>query len=1340
MNITQTEARLAKSAYDWLRISPFPTLITLFFVASWDAGESICSLFLSNDACWYTYGDYFDFCLGVLVSGLWHLTLLKYANNTESGFVRGHGQNALTLAGVRTGVAFLGVALAGFLQDFGSVLIVLTIFILFVLWVSGLSAGAKLGDQIKDILKAPASQPRAEADGSNAVHNLDETTLGKILEDLQSDDDVAVLAALDKLASSAPLPESDVKKAVLKEIELLAAGDDNKDVRIDAQGALNHLREESPAVRTAQIAGVIPGDDKRNPKEVLDEIFQNLKTGDETLILRSLASLKSLSYSSEAIRLQLEALALKSGNTEIRDEALAVLDSPANRAVQKQLTSNQLDRGLRYVLLHEINGWIKNNLIEKQNAEVIRRRYDFDFERAPQPKPTAAAVQPAAAAPQAAAASVNEQAAAPPQNQPSAPPEPRPSLLQTLTSEASIKIYLYLGAFFVIAAAAILGAVVPELRLPILIIGTFIFGGLAIVIKKRLPQPSFALFIVFSFLLPITANSIEETLRQAFNFTSDFTDAYWALVFILMAIVWVGSTWLYESRLFPLTAFGSLILASFRLGDLFEADSAYYALLMGLTALAGLAGTWLLKKWRDAQFALPLFIAAHILQMINLAVSLGIFGIDTFEPSSQNLLNLVILAAWVLGTVFYFASEGLYPFFAFPWLAAATSIPMPWLAATAFDLESLGSAILLFIWGAILAVVSEPALRLEKIKKYGLPVLLASMPSLALGILTGFVHETWLGLVIALATAVLFSILHLLQSRWWLWSLALLNTAIAYFAFFQLEFIQPFDIFLGYQLAGAVILFLLPDLLLTKDWALNLAWRLPLRVGGAIFLFIASFALFPQENSASIAVSYAILAVFCIAYALAYRNHYLAYLPAAYLPLAVIYALDAFNIDAWLPALAALAALYYLAGAALRSKAAWGVMLRNSGMALGALLSFAALSLTKESGGWYALVMGLLFIAETYLRRSGWFEIGAPVLFTAGIYLILNDLKVEQATYHLLAYSLVWLLADLLAHLTFRNPRPLSIVVRLVGGVLAAANYALLFAETDAWNPVIGFGLYTLLFLTISLIYRQPVLFYAFSLTLPLFTAFLFRAFNVTQWIHPVIVVAGLYYAAGYLLRRRETAKGWEAPLLNSGLGLGVIVSFGALALGGVDASIPVAVAATLWAVEAFAKRNAWLAFPANGLYLLAYFIILFELNVDEPQFFSVGTAMFGLIQHYLLVRAQSKTGAFTMGMFSQFVLLGTTYIQMVDRGSLIYFFLLFAESLVVLVYGIVIRSRSLTFFPIGFVALGVVTVVYSALKDIGTIFVIGCTGIVLLTLGVVAVLLRERIAKLGERLSDWKA
>ena len=195
-------------------------------------------------------------------------------------------------------------------------------------------------------------------------------------------------------------------------------------------------------------------------------------------------------------------------------------------------------------------------------------------------------------------------------------------------------------------------------------------------------------------------------------------------------------------------------------------------------------------------------------------------------------------------------------------------------------------------------------------------------------------------------------------------------------------------------------------------------------------------------------------------------------------------------------------------------------------MTLGAIISFSALLLFKEFGGWYALVIGLLFVAEMYFSRSGWFEIGAPVLFTVGAFLILRDFNVDESAYHLLAYSLVWLISDLLAYLTFPNPRPLSLLVRGVGAFLVLINYGFLFFENDNSIAVIGFGIYTLLFLTISLLYRRPILFYAFTLSLPLFVTFVFREFDVTKWIHPVIILAVLYYAAGYFLRAVEAGPG----------------------------------------------------------------------------------------------------------------------------------------------------------------------------------------------------------------------
>ncbi len=1079
----------------------------------------------------------------------------------------------------------------------------------------------------------------------------------------------------------------------------------------------------------------MPENESRKPEDILNEIFTSLKSNDDVAVIHAIGALTEVNFSSEAVRNQLEKLSTQSENKDIRMAALSALSLPAQRNVRGR--ANKLQRGDRYVILQEINEWEKGGLLEKENAEVIRRRYDFDF--APPTPPAPATTQ---------AASVNAEANAPAEGKQTAnraerrePEAPRPTLLQTLTSEASIKVYLYLGAFFVIAAAAILGAAIPELRLPILILGTLIFGGLAVAIKKRLPQPSFALFIVFSFLLPITANSIEETLRQALNISNAFSAGYWVFVFFIMAVVWSGATWLYESRLFSVTAFGSLLLAALRVGNVFEAEAEFFTAMSGLTAVAGLAGYWLLKKWKDAKFALPLFLAVQGAQGIILLVSISIFGINTFEITNTSpLWHLGTFVTWGLAFVFYVLSNILLPFLFFPWLAVGTLIPMPWFLAAAFDLESFGSTLLLLFWGAMLAVTSELTHRIERTQKYSLPALLASMPTLALAVITGFANSTAMGMTAAFGAAVFYTALHLLRTRWWLWSLALLNFIIAYFAFFELEFIQKLDIFFGFYTLLLSILFLLPDLFLKKDFRANIEWRMPPRIAGALFTLFTSIAICFHDESGLVAICFAVYTLFFAAYALAQRRAIFGYLPAAYLPLTILFALDHFNVDAWLPALTGLAVFYFIIGAAIRARESWAKVFRYSGLVLGVLLSFTALIQQKEFGGWYALVIGLLFIAEMYLSRSGWFEVGAPVLFTLGASLILQDFNVFEASYHLLTFSLIWLLSDLLAHFAFPNPRPLAWGVRGIGGILALVNYLVLFGESDASTAAFGFAIYTLLFLIISLLYRQPKLFYAFTLTLPLFAAFLFRSFELLKWIHPVMAIAVMYYAAGFFLRLIKRAAGWDLSLLYSGLGLGVVVSLGAPATGGIDAAIPVAAAATLFAVEAFAKKNVWLAFPANGFYLLAYFIILFELNVDEPQFFSMGAALLGLVQHYLLVRAGSKTGAFVMGMLSQFVLLGTTYLEMVNRNELIYFVVLFFQSLAVLVYGLVIRSRSLTFFPIGFVVLGVVTVVYSALKGRATIFLIGCTGILLLMLGVFAVLLRERIAKLSERMSDWKA
>jgi hypothetical protein len=512
---------------------------------------------------------------------------------------------------------------------------------------------------------------------------------------------------------------------------------------------------------------------------------------------------------------------------------------------------------------------------------------------------------------------------------------------------------------------------------------------------------------------------------------------------------------------------------------------------------------------------------------------------------------------------------------------------------------------------------------------------------------------------------------------------------------------------------------------------------------GALTTFAASLILVMEGNVARAAICFGIFTVFFSIYTFVQRKANYSYIPAAYLPLTVIYLLEYFNIDGWLPALTGLAIIYFVAGFAVRAKSDWSFMLRNSSLTLGILVTFAAVINFEKTGGYYALVFGLIYNAEMFLRCDGRFEVGAPVLFNAGTFLILQDLGIEDIQYHLLVASLLWLGFDLTFHRTFKEARPLKWFVRGIGSILALANGLYLFYDgilIDALPAAICFGIYSLFFLIYGLFYREPKLGYAFTVSLPLFAFFLFRDLGFDKWLFPVIAVAISYYAIGYFMRRAKKATGWDVTLLFSGLGLGIFISFLAPFQGGLDSSLPVALAATLWAVEAFARSNVWLGFPTNALYLLAYFMILIELKVDEPQYFSMGAAILGMIMHYLLTRTGSRTGAFITGMVSQLVLLGTTYIQMLDTERLIFFIVLFFQSLAVMTYGLVIRSRSLVFTPIVFSVLGVITVIYSALKGISTVVLIGCTGIILLTLGILAVLMRERITKLGERLSGWQA
>jgi len=1059
-------------------------------------------------------------------------------------------------------------------------------------------------------------------------------------------------------------------------------------------------------------------------KQTLDRILSELQSSDPTRCLSAIRELQTLSYSSNAIVSQLERLAIQ-GNNEVQEAALNALSLKANRFIASQRAwHTKFNRDL---ILKEIDKWQEAELIQPNQGEVLRRRYDFDAQPISQPS--------------AAPASAEKIQSVPRIEQPSVPTVPRPTLMQTLLSESSVKIYLYLGAFFVIASALILAAVVQAARLPILAAATLGFGGAAFVIRRRLPQPSFALFIVFSFLLPIDANVLEETIR----FHEPALSIYWTFIFLLMALIWGFSIWFYASRFFSLVAFVALSLAFYRAAQIFQTETELQILFGMFASPVGLAGVFVLKRWKDNKFALPLFLLAQLQTIGLLLVSLTLVVIHVFDSEIASGWWLTIVITWIASASFFAASDILFPFFLFPWMAVAALLPLPWFFLNTFHPSESVYAIGFWIWGIVFALASEVFFRWERIKKYGWALLAGSLPLFFTSVILALDWDKpVLTFSLLMGTALVYAALHVLRPRWYVWSVALVSALFAYVVFFTLPAIEIFEVPFTVQLLGASILLTVPELLARPPLTLHNQSRLPALALGlfvSLLCVVSAFANFGDPGRA--AIVFLTFAILLTLHAFHFNHPWIGYFAIPAEVLTILFALQYFEHDWWLPALTLMSVIYYAAGFFLRRAdseiKAWGPVLINSGLVLGALLSLTALALQKETAGWYMILIAAVFAVETFARPLAWLEVGVEILLSLALFRILVDFNPPNALEHVLfGVSLIWLGGDLIFSrlVEKRIHRPLTIGV---GYLFVLASTIALFTGLHNYIPVTYYLIYAAFFVLYAFLQREPLLGYFTAAFIPLAVFKLYEVLKLEKWMFPFIAIAVIYYILGFVLRQTQKAKAWDITMLNSGLALGVLTSISAPFQGGLEASIPIAIVATLFAAEAFALRNVWWAIPANGLYLACYFVILNRLSVHEPQLYSIGASLLGMLMHYLLTRANSKTGAFIMGMLSQLVLLGTTYIQMVAANDLKFFFILFIQSMLVLLYGLIQRSRSLVITPIVFAVLGVVTVVYSALKGLSSVILVGCTGIVLLLLGITAVILRERITRLGEQLSDWK-
>ncbi len=135
----------------------------------------------------------------------------------------------------------------------------------------------------------------------------------------------------------------------------------------------------------------------QKPEDILKEILSGLQSDDAANRLSAITQLRSFTYSSEAIRNELEKLAANDNNEDVRRDALAVLDLPAQRSVRKHF--NKVDQNNRRVLLQEITEWETLGILETQKADLLRHRYDFDLTPPPATRPGVLA-QPAISTPE----------------------------------------------------------------------------------------------------------------------------------------------------------------------------------------------------------------------------------------------------------------------------------------------------------------------------------------------------------------------------------------------------------------------------------------------------------------------------------------------------------------------------------------------------------------------------------------------------------------------------------------------------------------------------------------------------------------------------------------------------------------------------------------------------------------------------------------------------------------------------------------------------------------------------------------------------------------------------
>ncbi len=375
-----------------------------------------------------------------------------------------------------------------------------------------------------------------------------------------------------------------------------------------------------------------PADAGATEEAKWEPLRRQLQAPESTERLAALDELRKIGTSTPSILQHVERMALGDPIDEVRRAARAVLENPGHRKTYQSMTA--LSSQERQVVLQEIRTWSDAGLVPLAQAEIIGRRYSYDA--APPPIETTAEIT--CGAPRASGGpNASSNAGALPPTVLDAVPSERDEHQRRPLSRRLLRHRCRPGP---LRSGRI------RARLPILAAVTGVFGVASLALEKRLPRPSFVLFLVFSSLLLIDAGVIAGMLRLQ----GAASAAYWGVVLGMTTILWAFSTRDFASRLLSLAAFVSLEFSAVSFGRLADPPDTMTLVLCSLAAVAGVLGAGALARWRGRTFAVPLFVLVQATEALVLfaGFTMALVLLATPGDSAPNEW-ISLAAAWGIG-------------------------------------------------------------------------------------------------------------------------------------------------------------------------------------------------------------------------------------------------------------------------------------------------------------------------------------------------------------------------------------------------------------------------------------------------------------------------------------------------------------------------------------------------------------------------------------------------------------------------------------------------------------------------------------------------------------------